>query len=58
MKIILTGPSTRNNGHFVDAGNEVEVGGEPKMISSDRADALVDSKAGADEAELVLDTPA
>lgn len=42
MKIILTGPNTRNDGSYVDAGAEVEVGDQPDQINADRAKALAD----------------
>ena len=58
MKIILTGPNTRNNGSFVDAGVEIEAGDAPEQISADRARALADGQGRADEMPLELDTPA
>jgi hypothetical protein len=40
-KIHLTGPSVRNNGDYVDAGTDVDVGEAPDQIVADRAAELV-----------------
>lgn len=41
-RIILTGPSVRNGGAYVDAGETVEVGGGKTQIADDRAKELLD----------------
>lgn len=49
MKIILTGPNTRNDGSFVDAGTSLDIGDKPEHISADRAKELVDGHGRADK---------
>lgn len=41
-KIVLTGPSVRNNGHYVDGGETVEVGSGAEQIDGERAKTLLD----------------
>ena len=56
MKILLTGPSVRNNGGYVDAGEELEVGDAPEQISADRSQTMLQGFGRAEEAPLELTT--
>ena len=49
MKIILTGPNVRNDGSYVDAGIELDVGDKADQISADRAKQLTDGHGRAEK---------
>ena len=55
MKILLTAANTRNNGDYVDAGTEVEIGDDADQITLERANELLNGHGRADDAPLELD---
>jgi hypothetical protein len=56
MKIHLTGPTVRNDGSYVDAGVDLDVGDEPNEISLARATQLLDGYGRAEDALLLTQT--
>ena len=49
QKIILTGPNTRNDGSYADAGTELTVGDKADQISADRTKSLLDGHGRAEK---------